>query len=108
MAFEHFDYDPLTGLRTAIAWEGDKFHVRYEQDVEPIINHAKALNNEGITDDAWRKNGAALYAVIPAVVQGAMLKKGINFLDQNDIGKVLDEINSNYPWLKTTQKTHAL
>lgn len=108
MPFEFFDYDPLTGVTEKLAIEDGKIHVRYEQDVEPIINHAKALANEGKADEAWNKNGASVYAMIPPVVQGQMLKKGINFLDQNHIGAVLREINTNYPWLKTTTKHHAM
>ena len=108
MAFEPFDYDPLTGIATKIAWERDQFHIRYEQDVQPILDHAKAINNEGLADEAWKKNGVTLYAMIPPVVQGMMLKKGINFLDPNDIGKVLQEINTNYPWLKTTDRKHSV
>lgn len=106
MAFEPFDFDPLTGIATSIAWEQDKFHVRYEQDVTPILDHAKAINAQGLSDEAWRRNGAAVYAMIPPVVQGAMLKKGINFMDPNQIKDVLREINSNYTYCKTTDKTH--
>lgn len=108
MPFEFFDYDPLTGVTEKLAIEDGKIHVRYEQDVAPIIDYAKALSNEGQSDAAWKKQGAAVYAVIPPVIQHEMLKKGINFMDQNHIGAVLREINTNYPYLKTTTKTHAI
>ena len=108
MPFEFFDFDPLTGVREDLAFEDGKVHIRYTQDVEPVINKMKALKNEGMADETWRKTGATLYASIPAVVQGALLKKGINFLDSNDMPRLLDEINTNYPWLKATNKTHRL
>lgn len=108
MPFEFFDFDPLTGVTEKLAFEDGKIHVRYEQDVEPILDYAKALNAQGLTDENWKKHGAALYAVIPPVVQGQLLKKGVNFLDPNDIGKVLDEVNTNYRYLKTTDKTHTV
>lgn len=108
MAFEFFDYDPLTGVRESLAFEDGKIHIRYEQDVQPILDKARALNNEGMTDENFKKHGVALYAMIPPVVQGALIKKGINFLDPNDIGKLLSEINTNYPYLKTTDKVHTV
>ena len=108
MPFEFFDYDPLTGITEKLAIEDGKIHIRYEQDVEPILDYAKAIQNEGLSDAAWKKRGAALYAVIPPIVQGQMLKKGINFLDQNHIGAVLREIDTNYAHLKATSKKHAI
>jgi hypothetical protein len=108
MPFEFFDYDPLTGVKESLSWEDGKLHIQYEQDVEPILDYAKAIQNQGLADDNWRKNGITTYAVLPATVLHAMMKKGIKFLDPNDIGKVLDEINTNYPMLKTTSKTHRV
>jgi len=106
MAFEFFDYDPLTGVKESLAFEDGKIHVRYEQDIQPILDHNAMLRNQQLADGNWKKHDVALYARIPPVVQGQMLKKGINFLDQNHIGAVLKEINQNYPYLKVTDKVH--
>jgi hypothetical protein len=105
---EFFDYDPVTGITEYYEEVDGKIHIHAEQDVQPFIDAAKRIANSGTSDAAWTKHEAALYAVIPAVVQGQMLQKGINFLDPNDIGKVVKEINQNYPWLKTTYKHHAI
>jgi hypothetical protein len=105
--FEFFDYDPLTGVREDIAFEDGKIHIRQTQDVQPILDFAKKIQNAGLADEQWKKHDAAVYAFLPAVVLGAMAKKGIRFLDPNHVGAVLNEINTNYPWLKTTTKTHT-
>lgn len=61
----------------------------------------------GATDIGIKK-GLWHYATIPLVVQYELLKKGINVHSKSDRGRVLDEINANYPHLKTTRKTHSL
>lgn len=107
MAREFFDFDPLTGLTEYIEEVDGAVHLTYEQDVEPILNHTRALANEGLPDGNFRKEGW-LYAVIPAVVEMQLRAKGINLMDQNDIGRVVQEINQNYPLLKTTHRHHAI
>lgn len=104
---EFFDYDSLTGLTEYYEETPDgKTHIHTYQDVGPILDHCKALANEGLTDDAWTKQGVAVYAKLPLVVLGQMAKKGIRFFDPNHVGKVVQEVNENYPWLKTTYKHH--
>ena len=106
---EFLDYDPLTGLLETYEETGDgKAHVHTYQDVGHIVDHAKALANEGLPDEAWRKQGVSLYATLPLIVLGQMAKKGIRFFDQNHIGAVVREVNENYPWLKTTTKRHEI
>jgi hypothetical protein len=107
MAREFFDYDPVTGVTEYVEWAGDKFHLTSEQDVEPVLDFAKMLANTGATEHGFKGEGW-LYAVIPPVVQSQLFKKGVNFLDRNDIKKVLSEINTNYPYCKTTHRTHAI
>lgn len=45
--------DPLTGLVTTFASDGEKLHVNYSQDVSASIAHAKALRNS----DDYTRNG---------------------------------------------------
>ena len=108
MAREFFDYDPQTGETEYLEFTNDgKFHITTEQDIQPFVDFAKALANSGLTDGNFRKEGW-LYALIPPVVQAQMFKRGINILDKNDTKKVVDDINANYPYLKTTHRHHAL
>jgi hypothetical protein len=106
---EFFDYDPLTGLEERYEETPDgMMHLHTYQDVAPIIDHCKALANDGGPDEAWRKNGVAVYAKLPMVVAGQMMKKGIRVFDQNHVQAVVREVNQNYPWLKTTTKHHEV
>ena len=106
---EWFDHDPLTGITEYYEETSDgKIHIHTYQDVEPIMEHCKALKNSGLPDDNWQKNGVSVYAIIPAVLQGALYKKGINFIDPNHVGEVVRQINVNYPNFKTTYKHHAV
>lgn len=107
MAREFFDYDPFTGLEEYIEEVDGKIHLTFEQDVSPILDYTKALANEGHTEGNFRGEGW-LYAVIPAVVQMDLMRKGINITDQNHTKRVVDEINQNYPLLKTTHRHHAI
>lgn len=105
---EFFDFDPFTGLEEYLEIGNDGMvHIHTYQDVEPVLDYCKALANEGLPDENFRKEGW-LYAIIPAIVQLDMLKKGIDLKNPNDLPKVVDEINQNYPLLKTTYRHHAL
>ncbi len=104
--FEFFDYDAVTGITEYIAEEDGKIIFKQEQDCEPYIKVAKYLANTGLPDSNGTKFDARLYAIIPPVIQGELYRKGINMLDRNDDKKLLSEINTVYPWLKTTTMTH--
>ena len=109
MRGEFFDYDPLTGLREQYEEHPDgTVSIHTYQDIEPHLRIAKHIRNTGGSDESWQKRGSALYAIIPPILQGAMLKKGINFMDPNHIGKVVQEINENYPAFKATDKHHTV
>ncbi len=106
---EFFDYDPLTGLEERYEETGDgKIHLHSYQRVDHIVDHCKSLANEGMPDEAWRKQGMAVYAKLPLVVVGQLMKKGIRVLDQNHVQALVREVNQNYPWLKCTTKHHEV
>ncbi len=105
---EFFDYDPLTGIHEYYEETSDgKIHIHSYQDVEPIMNWCKALANEGLPDANFRGEGW-LYAYMPAIVIADMMKRGINPNDQNDVGRVVYEMNTTYPYFKTTHRHHAI
>jgi len=106
---EYFDYDPLTGIYETYEETSDgQIQLHTYQDVSRIVESSKALAISGEPDEQWRKNGMTMYAQIPLVIVGQMLKKGINVFDQNHIGAVVREVNTNYPLLKTTFKNHEV
>ena len=105
---EFFDFDPLTGMAEFYEETSDgKVHIHTYQDVEPFLDKAQRLRNEGATDEVFKRNGVAMYADIPLSIVGQLMKKGINIFDQNDMPKVIQEIETNYSRFKTTYKRHA-
>lgn len=106
---EYFDHDPVTGLVEYYEETSDgKFHIHTYQDVEPFKENAARIRNEGDTDKLWRKNGMSMYASLPMIVVHDMLKRGINVFDQNDMPKVVQEIETTYSAFKTTYKHHKV
>ncbi len=109
MSREFFDYDPITGVTEYYEQSSDgKVHIHSEADVEPMMDAAKRIANSGTTDEVWKKQGCTLYAVIPPIIVGHMLKRGINVMDQNHIGRVVKEMNTTYANFKTTHKHHEV
>lgn len=106
---ELFDYDPLTGVAEYYEETADgKFHIHTLQDVEPALDAAQRLRNEGHADEAWKKQGVTMYASIPLGIVGDMMKRGINVFDPNDLKRVVHEVNTTYSHCKTTYKHHEL
>lgn len=109
MRGQYFDHDPLTGLVEYYEETPDgKGHIHTYQDVEPYLEAATALRNSGSTDEVFKRDGVAMYAQVPLSVVGQMMKKGINIFDQNDMPKVIQELETTYSRFKTTYKHHAL
>lgn len=103
---EFFDYDPLTKMRYDFDYDEETGNaiIHRTQDVTDILDNAKALRNDGITD-AGIKQGWWQYATLPmSVILAMRFQKGINALDPRNIDRVVQEINTNYPHLKTTEK----
>lgn len=107
MAFLH--YDPVLGLRYDFEMDENTGIVTMNasQDVNPLLDRQNDIRNSG-RSDAGIKNGMWHYASIPPVVQIEMRKKGIDIYssDKAMINRMLQEIDRNYPYLKTTNKTH--
>lgn len=105
---ELFDYDPVTGIRSYWEYDEDtgqgKF--RREQDVTAVVDYATRLRNE-LDDKRLEDNYMRLYAVIPPGVEMELQGKGISLYDPNNTRRILEEINKNYPALKTTDRTHV-
>jgi len=106
---EFFDYDPVKQVTSYFSFDEmtGTATIRKEQDVQPILDYAAEIRNTGRADDNLKEEGYwCMYALIPEVVQVALLNKGINIYDPADTKKMMQEINTNYPWLKTTDMHH--
>lgn len=103
-----FDYDPLNGMVEYFDQSDDKAFIRYEQNVQPLLDRQKALANEGIADGGIKK-GLFLGFSLPAVVQMEIMKKGISVHPRNkkEWKRLFQEVESNYPYLKATHKKLA-
>jgi hypothetical protein len=104
-----FDYDPVTGASYYFDHDesSNKTYIRTEQDVKPLLDLNMAYRNEGIKK---LPSGAMLrhYASVPMTVILEMRAKGIDFYDQNDARKVIQEIEANYPLLKVDNMRHGV
>jgi len=105
---EFFDFDPVTGITEYYEEMDGKVSIHSRQDVEPHMDAAQRMRNEGGPDEAWKKTGATMYASLPMIIVHDMLKRGINVFDQNHMPRVIQEINTTYSKFKTTYKHHAL
>src|SRR5688572_21410933 len=105
---EFLDYDPLTGVLETYKEEDGKVHISTYHDMEPYLKMAAHIANTGSADENWTKNEVATFAIIPPVVQAELFKKGINFMDPNDIGKVVREMSTTYSKFRTTYKHHEV
>lgn len=106
---EFFDYDPMTGLRTDTKYDqmSGEMHVIRTADVQPVIDFTQSVANEVGLNRTDIKKGWWLYAKIPPIVELQLRAKGINIHDKNDEKRMFAEINTNYPYLKTTTGNHG-
>lgn len=102
------EYNPHNGMQEAHEYREDtgKLVITKSEDVEPLLDHHAELRNTRATDKGI-KEGLWHYASIPMTVQYELLKRGINIFRAEDRKKMFDVINSEYPHLKTTHKTHS-
>lgn len=102
---EFLDFDPVTGISHYTDYDETtgNMKIRYVQDVQPILDYTRALAADGGTDQGIKK-GFWLYAKIPAVVQVHLKLKGIDINDPSATKRIIEEINTNFPHLRTTQK----
>ena len=82
--------------------------VAKEEDVEPLLDRNKELQNTGATNVGIKK-GLWHYASIPVTVQYELLAKyKLSVHNKHHMPQILEIINRDYKYLKTTTKTHSL
>ena len=103
---DFLSYNPLTGVRRLFDMDEQHgiIYTRAEQDVEPILDRARALRNEKIYDN--RKLEFRMVATLPAIVQLELRMNGLDIYSRDPamIRRVLAEIEANYKRCKTTDK----
>ena len=94
---EYFDYDPVM----------DRVSITMEQDVSVFLDRMNELRKDpsisanGIKEDWWH------YCSIPEVVEVELANRGLYLHNKNHIKDILKIINSEFPYLKATEKTHC-
>jgi hypothetical protein len=111
MAKQILEYDPFSGITTYFDYEDDSDTtvIYREQDVTPILEMNKALQNE---PEAWKqgvKNSWAHYAQIPnIVIEKWKNEHGVDVFNRDHQKAVFRLLNDpEYRYLKTTAKFHA-
>lgn len=109
MAFEFFDYDPVTGVRTLFDYDDDTGTAifRREEDISGVLELAaktRAMQPSsyvGVSDEQWFPQ-----AIIPATVMAELLKKGIDVsaMEGKDATALAKAIEQEYPYLKLTDR----
>jgi hypothetical protein len=100
MEKRHFDTDELTGAVETFYFDhtNDTFFINREEDIEPLLEMNKALQNETPSD--W-KGEMHRVASIPAVLLPELEKKGImtaggRILDTKALRKWLNDPENKY------------
>jgi hypothetical protein len=92
---EFFSYDEGT----------DTTRITTVQDVSGLLDRLKDKRNvmgrDALKGEFWH------YATIPEVVEIELRNKGIDIYNKDHTKALLKEINSNYAWLKATDKKHG-
>ena len=109
MAFEFYDYDPLTGVRTLFDYDAEKDLAvfRREEDVSGLLKVAHETRANGpvsyvnTSDEQWFPQ-----AIIPATVMADLMKRGIDVsrMEGQDATQLARIIEKEYPHLKLTDK----
>jgi hypothetical protein len=108
---EVFDVDPLRGITRYFDYEEDTGLARIHtvQDVEPLLKYTAEVRATRAADDKLRDDDyMCQYAMIPVTVQLELMKKGINIFNPEHTKKLVQEIEANYPYLKTTGYKHGI
>ena len=103
-----FDVDPDTGMKTYFDYDpiNDQVRMTYEQDVSHFLDRMNeirkntGISDKGIKEDWW------LYASIPPVVELELKKRGLDLNDKDHMKDILKVINTEFPYLKATDKWH--
>jgi hypothetical protein len=102
------DINDSNGVATYEDSYDGHIQLHYRQDIEPILETAKEERINGLTDHGI-KNDMWLYARIPPVVILELrFKYGVDIFKRDHMKKAMYLINTEYPHLKTTEKTHTL
>lgn len=102
-----FDSNPEMGTVQTYDYNPDRDEhiITTHEDVSGLLEALKHKRNTAAEHgkvEEW-----AHYCSIPNTVIIELKNKGIDIFDKNCTKRLLAEINTNYPWLKATNKHHG-
>lgn len=99
------DYDEVTGLAYYTEQQEEKTILQSVQDCSRVLEHTKEKRLTG-SGDKKIAGHISHYCDVPNGVALELLKKGINIynLRAEDFPRFAQEIETNYPYLKVTEK----
>lgn len=104
-----FEYDKVNGVRETNVSDphnDNRVIVHKEQNVQGLLDRNQEVRATGGTDSGI-KRGFWWYCSIPMVTQYELLTKyGLNIHNKNHTDRIFQVINTDYPKLKLTDKTH--
>jgi len=105
---EFFDWNPDRGTWYEVSDHNGGIAIHTKQDVQPVLDHAKAIRNSGLNERKMRKTGFLHYATIPAHVELEIMQNyGVKSIYKKDFqDKLLKIIDQEYPYLKCTDMKH--
>ena len=103
-----FDYDPETGITETFDYDPitENVMITASQDVSGFLDHMNELRKDpeiskkGMKEDWWH------YCSIPPVIEIELRNKGLFLENKDHIKAIFKEINTNYPYLRATEKWH--
>lgn len=102
------DLDKDTGVETLMDYDEGKVQYHYRQDVSSLLDYTQRARNDGLTDHGI-KNDLWHYAQIPPVIILELkFKFGCDIFKREHMKRAFYLINTEYPYLKMTNKTHTL
>lgn len=106
MSREFFDFVPDTGIVHYIEEDGDDVIVRTEQDVEPVMERAKKLANDGRGDRGIKEGWWHIADVPPTIWLEIKQKYNCDMFtaDDNEWKRFLQILKRDYGHFLTTHK----
>lgn len=112
---QFLDWDPLRGVEQLEDTDGvggtGRLQIHYRQDVEPVLELAKAERVNGLADKHGKQSGQDVYLyarIPPVVILKLKYERGIDIFNRDHMPAALRIIDSEYPMLKCTDKKHFI
>lgn len=104
-----FDHDPETGVTEYFDYDpiNDSVAITTKQDVSQFLDQMKQIRDDPTRWAQGVKENWALYCSIPPVVELELRNRGLSLYNKDHMKKILKVINTEYPYLKATDKWHS-